>query len=137
MEPALKLFTTDIPGEGSFTFKHRTMRLEMAIGAKFSKYTEGATELNPWFANIANVQATLETLVETAPEGWDIGAMDPLDDHTYQRLITVYNVLRERESFFRAGAAQGGQAPRPGNGRNDGVVVPQTLQSAAESSAVS
>ena len=136
MEPTKKLFTTDIPGEGAFTFKHRTMRLEMAIGAKFSKYTEGVTELNPWFASIANVQSTLETLIESAPEGWDIATMDPLDDNSYSRLIVVYNALRERESFFRAGATKGSEAPGPGNGRHDGILVSQTVQPAAQSSAL-
>lgn len=127
MESNRKTFTADVQDEGLFTFRHRTMRLEMAIGAKFSKYTEGVTALNPWFAGNANMMATLEVLTETAPATWDIEKMDPLDDDTYRRLIKVYNALRERETFFRTGAPQGSEAPRPGNGRHDGALVPATV----------
>ncbi len=87
---ASKIDVTDI---GAFTFKRRTMRDELRIGVEYSVLTGGVHNPTPWLDFISNVFATLTVLTESAPDGWDIEAMDPLDAETYLKITAVYSAL--------------------------------------------
>ncbi len=130
-------FHVTVEGVGTFSFARRTMRDELRLSAEYSRITEGADPVPQWFDFIATAIAALKVLTVSAPDGWDVDQMDPLDDTTYDRITSVFRALREKEGSFRRGAngpSQGSGAPR---GADAGVLVPQQVQPGADGSAVS
>lgn len=111
-------FQITVDGIGTFTFARRRLRDEMAIGAEFSRLTEGVETPTPYLASVAGWVSTLKVLTVEAPEGWDIDAMDPLDEDTYAKLVTVHTALRDKEGSFRSGAKPEGEAKRQGDSGN-------------------
>jgi hypothetical protein len=107
-------FQITIDDIGTFTFGRRRMRDELAIAAEFSRLTEGVETPTPFLANVAGWISVLKVLTVEAPEGWDIDAMDPLDDDTYAKLVKVHVALREKEGSFRSGSKQASEADGQG-----------------------
>lgn len=99
-------FTITVDGIGAFTFGRRSMRDELSIAAEFSRLTEGVETPTPYLATVAGWISTLKVLTVNAPDGWDIDAMDPLDEDTYAKLLKVHASLREKEGSFRSGKKQ-------------------------------
>jgi len=108
------------------------MRDDFKIGAEFSRITEGIANPSPWFATIADAVAAIKVLAEAAPDGWDIEKMDPLAPDSYQRIMDVFNALRDKETFFREGAGKGSEAPGARDGRDGGAVVPKDVPPATK-----
>jgi hypothetical protein len=125
-------FFVDVPNVGTFSFAKRMLRDELRIAAEYSRLTEGVETPTSWLETVAGWIAALKTLTVTAPTGWDIDAMDPLDQETYGKLAAVHMALREKEHSFRSGAAKAGQAPRPADGEVPGVLVPPKVQPGAD-----
>ncbi|MBN6729293.1 hypothetical protein [Burkholderia multivorans] len=96
-------FTAD--GIGEFRARRRTMRLELAIAAEFARLTEGVEKPTEFLALVAGWISQLKVLTVSAPDGWDILAMDPLEDDTYSKLAMVYAAFRDAETKAREGAA--------------------------------
>lgn len=101
-------FTVKVEGVGSFTFGRRTMRDEIAIQVEYARIIDGV-EPTAWLQAVGGWLSVLRTLTVRAPEGWDLDAMDPLDDETYARLNKVYEALVEQERSFRRGSKPAGQ----------------------------
>lgn len=131
-KPSPTDFFLDIPGVGNFSFAKRTLRDEMAIAAEYSRLTEGIDTPTTWLGYVATWIAALKVLVVTAPESWDIDAMDPLDQSTYDTLRDVHAALREKEDSFRKGPAKVGEAARTGDVGEPGVLVPAQVQPGAD-----
>lgn len=108
-------FQVTVDGLGTFTFGRRRLRDELAIAAEFSRLTEGVDTPTAYLASVAGWIATLKVLTVAAPEGWDIDAMDPLEEDTYTNLVKVHSALREKEGSFRSGSKQTGETQRQGN----------------------
>lgn len=125
-------FFEDIPGIGNFSFARRSMRDELRIAAEYSRLTEGVEKPTDWLHIVATWISTLSVLTVTAPPGWDIEAMDPLDQESYDKLLAVHTALRVKEDSFRSSKSANSQAARPGNGEVDGVLVPAQVQPAAD-----
>ena len=98
---AITDFHVIVEGVGSFRFARRTMRDEMNIAVEFSRLTHGIETPSPTLHLMASWISTLTVLTVSAPEGWDIYSMDPLDDATYSRLLAVHSALRAKEDDFR------------------------------------
>lgn len=125
-------FVVTVEEEGDFEFRHRNMKLEFAIERSFSLHTGGQPNPAPQLADMSRMIAVLETLTIKGPEKFNIWAMDPLDDASYQRIGNVYKVLRERETFFRTGRGKGSEAGGTEGGQKSGVVVPDQVQPAGD-----
>lgn len=134
--PAATDFFVEVPNVGTFSFAHRMLRDELRIAAEFSRLTEGVDTPSPWLNIVGGWIAALTVLTVSAPPGWNIEAMDPLDEGTYDKLRKVHQALREKESSFRANKAEAGQAQRQGNGQVAGVLVPTAFQPGADGPAL-
>lgn len=110
-----RTLTTTIEGIGQFTFKRRTMRDEIAIGAAQERLTEGQ-DVSEGFRRLTYMLAALEVLTIEAPDTWDLMRMDPLAPDAFERIGLVYGGLREAEDRFRSGASgqPQGSGPDPG-----------------------
>lgn len=126
--PAPTDFWVDVEGVGNFRFAKRTMRDELRIETEYSRLTEGVATPTDYLALVARWMSTLGVLTVSAPAGWDIEAMDPLEDTTYSKLSRVFDALREKEGSFRRPATQGGAGPRPGDEPGSSVPVPAPVQ---------
>jgi hypothetical protein len=125
-------YVVPVKGVGDFRFGRRTMRDQMKIQAEYSRLTEGIETPTEFFAVIAGAMATLKVLTVTAPDGWDIDEMDPLEEDTYNNLVAVHAALRQKEESFRTKPAKGIEATRAGTGEVSGVLVSQEVQPAAK-----
>lgn len=107
-------FTLEVPEVGAFTFAKRTMRRELRIQAEYSRLTEGVDTPTLGLEMLAGMLSQLSVLTIRGPEGWDLEAIDPLDEREYAKLLRVHAALRAKEDSFRGrsptGSAQGGQA---------------------------
>jgi hypothetical protein len=101
---------------GTFTFARRTMRDQFRIQAEIARLTEGVSPVPDDLNIAASAVATIKTLTVVAPDGWDIDAMDPLEEDTYQKLVSVFGALRAREESFRSGSKAAGEAAGKGAG---------------------
>lgn len=124
-------FHVDVPNVGTFSFAKRMLRDELRIAAEYSRLTEGVETPTEWLQLVGGWIAALTVLTVSAPAGWNIETMDPLDRDTYNKLREVHSALRAKEESFRAGAAKAGSAPGPGDGAVGGVLVPPQVQPGA------
>lgn len=125
-------FSIEVPGVGPFTFAKRTMRLEFAIQAEQSRLTEGQEKPAPQLAMFSAIFAQLKVLTLTAPKGWDLEAMDPNDDSSWDRLVSVHKAMRDKELSFRRPAKPDGQGPGQANVGDAGVLVPPAVPTGAD-----
>lgn len=126
--PAPTDFFLDVDGVGNFRFAKRTMRDEMRIAAEYSRLTEGVTTPTEYLALVAGWLSVLSVLTVSAPAGWDLEGMDPLEEESYTKLSRVYEALREKEGSFRRGPNQAGPSARPPHEQVGGVLVPPQVQ---------
>ncbi|MEY8688436.1 MAG: hypothetical protein AB9M53_00970 [Leptothrix sp. (in: b-proteobacteria)] len=103
-------FSIDVPGVGAFQFARRTLRDEMRIAAEYSRLTEGVSTPTDYLALVAGWLSVLTVLTVSAPDGWDLESMDPLDEETYAKLMQVHSALRDKEGSFRRKPNQAGAA---------------------------
>lgn len=103
-------FIVPVEGVGDFTFGRRAMRDEIKSQVEYARITEGVAP-TPWLHAIATWLSDLKVLTVRAPDGWDIDAMDPLDENTYTRLLKVHAALAAKEGSFRGGPKQASEAP--------------------------
>lgn len=130
--PADTDFHEEIPGVGHFVFARRTMRDEMRVAAEYSRLTEGVETPTPFLETIAGWIATLKVLIVSAPAGWDLDEMDPLDDDVYARIASVNKALRLREGQFRKAKGTPVQGSGQAAGGHDQLLVSPQVQPAAE-----
>ena len=124
-------FYVDVESVGRFRFARRTMRDELRIGTEYSRLTEGVDTPTPWLEMFAGVIATLKVLAVEVPDGWDLEEMDPLDTETYNRMISVHNQLRLKESDFRRPNGAASKEAGKEAGGDDAVLVPPEVPAGA------
>lgn len=129
---APKEFTINVEDIGSFTFAHRTMRSELAIGSEFSRLTEGVETPTPWLSAVAGWIAPLKVLTLKAPDGWNIDEFDPLDEDSYAKLAKVHEALRTKERSFRSKPNEKIEGSGEADQQVDGVLVPEAVQPGAD-----
>ena len=117
-------FTLDVPEVGSFVLRKRTMELEFAIQAEYSRLTRGVPTPTVTLSLFAGIVASLRVLTVRAPDGWSLDACDPLDDDTYNRLFAVGEALREKEASFRRKPGQAGAGAGQEVRADGGALVP-------------
>lgn len=130
-------FFVDVPDIGNFSFAKRKLADEMRITAEYSRLTEGVETPTTWLEIVAGWISALKVLTVTAPPGWDIDEMDPLDQDTYTQLGKVHQALRDKESSFRQKPSTGVEAQRKGDLEGVGVLVPAQVQPGTDGPALS
>lgn len=125
-------FTIEVEGIGAFTFRKRTMRLEVQIGVEYSRLAGGAETPTDFLVSLAGAISVLKVLTVQAPPKWDLDAMDPLDDSAFGKLFQVFGALRAREDAFRGKPSAGGNGAGAGGSAVDGVLVPPDVPPAAD-----
>lgn len=116
-------FLVEVEGVGTFCFARRTMRDELKIQVEYSRIVDGVKPTE-WLHLVASWIAALKVMTVRAPEGWDVEAMDPLDDQTFENLAKVHRALFEKEQSFRRSTGKDGQAAGQDQGDDRGVLVP-------------
>ena len=116
---------------GTFTFRRRTMGDFVRIPNMALELLGGVPQ-HPYLLEQATMLAELQTLTVAAPEGWDVGAMDPLDDEDVARVRAVHGRLLAEEARFRGGAAPARPVVGPGDEPDGGVRVPAPVQPPAD-----
>jgi len=122
----------EVDGIGRFIFAQRTMRSEMRISAEYSRLVDGVDTPVQFLRVTADAMATLKVLTVEAPEGWDLEAMDPLDEQSYLKLLQVHSALREQEEIFRGKSRQGVKTSGESDGGDAGTVVSKDVQATAD-----
>lgn len=107
-------FVAPVDGVGTFTFAKKSFRDQVAIEVEYARLTEGVETVTNFLYNIATAMATLTVLTVTAPDGWDINALDPEDDESYMKLMKVWGALRDKQSAFRKAAKPGSEGAGTG-----------------------
>jgi hypothetical protein len=102
-------FIVAVDGIGNFTFAKRTMGDEIAIQVAYAEIIDGVKP-TAWLETMGGWLSALRVLTVRAPDGWDIDAMDPLDDETYLKLGRVHAALTEWERTFREKQRLGSKA---------------------------
>lgn len=105
-------FDVTVEGVGRFVFGKRTMGDELAIQREFADILQGVQPTD-WLMTMAGWLSVLRVLTVSAPAGWDLDEMDPLDESTYERLFKVYTALRDKEGSFRPGRSPAVKADSP------------------------
>lgn len=126
-----EMHRVDVDGIGQFQFRHRTMKCEFRIGIEYSKLTGGIEKPTPWLNNFATMVSELTALTVTAPEGWDIDAMDPLDENTFKKIAKVHKALRTEEDSFRNPDRADSEGQGQGDSGDSGPMVSKDVSSAA------
>lgn len=123
-QPAATDFFVSVEGVGRFSFAQRRMDDELKIAVEYSLITQGIDTPSAWLSIMAGALSQLRVLTVTAPEGWDLDEMDPLNEDTYAKIVKVHRALREKETSFREKPATAGQDSGPGDSEGVGVLVP-------------
>ncbi len=124
-------FEVEVEGVGKFTFRHKTVGLQIGIECEMAAATRGQAPEDKELRGWAYAWAQLLVLTETAPAAWDLLQMDPDDAETIPRVLLVHGRLVEEQARFRAEREAkrlpAGKAAQP----NAGVPVPPTVSPAA------
>lgn len=123
-------FVVNVPEEGAFTFRKRTMRTQVEIECEYARLTEGVSIVTHFLGKLATMMSDLKALTISAPGGWDPEGLDADDENGYARLTRVWEALRETERSFRQPVEP--KAPGQGDGGDSGALVPQDLSAGAD-----
>lgn len=100
-----RTFPVPVDGVGTFTFRRRTMRDQLKIEAEATSILGAPLDGTDGRLSMSAVAlATLGVLTVAAPDGWDLDAVDPLDEEAVARVFAVYEAFRNEEARFRGGA---------------------------------
>lgn len=111
--PIPPTFPVEVPDLGTFTFRKRTIELQVRIQTKAIEITGGRVD-DPELKDISAAIATLKVLLVGGPDGWTTDSLDPFDREVSAQLWKVFGALRVAEDRFRGGAEA--QPPRMGDG---------------------
>jgi len=111
-------FYVDTPDIGRFNFARRQIGDVFKIRGRYNQLTEGFYDAEGRMADlVALAYVTIQTLLVSGPEGFDIDALDPLlDDDFDSKLLVIWRALRDKELSFRPQPKETSQAARPGTG---------------------
>lgn len=124
-------FPVVVEGVGTFMFGYRKLADELRIQVEYARITEGV-QATVWLFNLATYLSALRVLMVKAPNGWDLEELDPLDEDTFIQIERVFTELRAKEDSFRPKRRKAGEAPGKTDVPDDGLLVPEKVQPAAE-----
>lgn len=123
--PSSTDFPVDVPGIGQFIFARRTIQDSYRIRGNYNALTNGSYDTD---GNVVDFSAlgfvTVQALVVTEPDGFDLGALDPLvDDDFDDKVVAVFKALREKELSFRPKPVEADKGSGAGESVQPGGVV--------------
>lgn len=124
-------YSVAVEGLGNFTFARRKLSDELRVQAEHSRIVDGV-EPTVWLHNLATWMSTLRVLMVSAPMGWDLEELDPLENDTFEQINAVYMAMRAKEDSFRKKSGKGSEGASEGNGEVGRVLVSSEVQSPAE-----
>ena len=111
-------FTLDVDGIGRFIFGRRTQRDQYRIRGLYAQMTGSHWREDGTVGDYeAWMHANIEVMTVEFPATFSLDKLDPLVDDTEKddRLMRIYNALREKELSFRPKPADGGAKPGAGD----------------------
>lgn len=127
-----KPLKVEVAGIGTFRFRQRTIREQLRIEVEAHRILDGEEMPPVGLRQFALMIASLVVLLESAPAGFDLDAMDPLDPATFSQIEEVYAALRSAEAAFRGGIPDSGEEHRQGTGEPDAHLVPGAVPPPSE-----
>lgn len=124
-------FSVEVDGVGAFVFRHRTLRDGYRIEGERDRVLGGPVSDEALGAS-AMAYAALLVLTVEAPEGWDLDALDPVDDADTGRMFLVYRRMVETAATFHPRAVHNGPGAGPRDVGDPGVRLSPQIQSAAD-----
>lgn len=121
-----------VAGIGDFRFRQRTFRDQFRIEIEAHRLLDGEPDPPAGLRLFAVMLATLVTLLESAPAGFDLDELDPLDADAFRQLEEVYAALRSAEDAFRGRFPVTGEGNSEGTSASDAHLVPGSLQPPAK-----
>jgi hypothetical protein len=111
-------FFVDVPDVGCFNFARRQIGDVFKIRGRYNQLTEGFYDTEGRMADlVALAYVTIQTLLVSGPDGFDIDALDPLIDDDFDiKLLSIWRALRDKELSFRPQPQEIGKATRTGTG---------------------
>lgn len=99
---ALKARThvVDVEGVGQFEFQHRTLTLQVGVEAIMNRMLDGPVS-DERLLYVARAIATIKKLAIKVPEGFDLEAIDPIDENEVEGVLKAYGGLLDAEATFR------------------------------------
>ena len=127
--------STDFPvivdGIGTFIFGYRKLADELRIQVEYARITE-AQPATVWLFNLATYISALRVLMVKAPDGWDLEALDPLDEESFVQIERVFSELREKEDSFRPKRRKASKTESETDVPDVRVLVPEEVQPSPE-----
>ena len=111
-------FDLNVEGVGNFRFARRRMADEMKIQVEYARIIDGVEQPTVWLDRMGGAISTLKVLTVKAPDGFDIDDLDPLDEESYIKLLSVYDALAAKEESFRSGKRKALPQEGQGTGEN-------------------
>lgn len=125
-------FAVSVPDIGTFIFRRRALRQQLAIEVEYSRLTEGFPAVTEFTGRVSAALADLKVLTVEAPAGWDAEELDGLDDEGYDQLMAVWGALRDKETTFRTSVQAPSQDVGEGSGGDVRPAVPAPVQPGAD-----
>lgn len=122
----------EVAGIGTFRFRQRTIREQIRIEVEAHRILDGEEMPPVGLRQFALMIASLVVLLDSAPTGFDLDALDPLDPAAFAQIEEVYAALRSAESAFRSGLPGSGEDPGRGAGEPDAHLVSGALQPSSD-----
>lgn len=92
--------TVDVDGVGQFEFHHRTLTLQVGVEAILNRMLDGPVS-DEKLLYVARAISTVKKLAIKWPEGFDLEAIDPIDENEVGSVLKAYGGLLEAEANFR------------------------------------
>ena len=104
-------FFIELPDVGTFRFGRRTYGDRLKIRSEYLRLTKEFGDDDEDLSLYAAMISTHGVLCVEAPEGWEsLAEIDMVsNDNTEDKIYELYNLLKEKEDFFRRGLTQDGQ----------------------------
>lgn len=104
-------FFIELPDVGTFRFGRRTYGDRLKIRSEYLRMTKEFGNDDADLSLYAAMIATHWALCVDAPKGWEsLAEIDMVsNDDAEDKIYELYNLLKEKEDFFRRGLTQDGQ----------------------------
>ncbi|WP_175787411.1 hypothetical protein [Burkholderia anthina] len=103
-------FNVEVEGVGTFVFGRRSTSDVYKIRGRYNALTEGNYGEDGRMNDVGALAfVTLQTLLVSSPESFDMASLDPLmDDDFDEKVVKVFAALRAKELSFRSGEKAAG-----------------------------
>lgn len=125
-------YSVTVEGVGTFTFARRTLNDELRVQAEHSRIVDGVEQPTVWLHNLATWMSALRVLMVSAPSGWVLEELDPIETETFQQIDAIYRAMRAKEDSFRKKSGKGSEVASQADVKDDRVLVSTEVQSTTE-----